>query len=590
VSPAVHQPTAGPALGLSSPGPGSAWAVLPGRRTPRWWLPRGPAQTARVALGIYQPVTAKARLGWRVARVAARLGALRLAPRGPMPPAAVLARLEPHVPAGGAVAVMRSISHAERYVALVMDAAGRPCTVAKVALSAQGEQALRHETDAIRRYGRHVPSPLATPRIIAAEPGLLATVAVDWRLRRQPWRCTSDLSWALGRLTRSAGTGGGGAWAHGDVAPWNLVHGPQGWVLLDWEDARSDAPPFYDLFHFIVQSHALLRRPRTRAILEGLSGRGWIGEAIDAYASGAGVDRRAAREHLTVYLRASLASLDPAERNGQAGIEARQHLLERLAESSPARRSPGRGSARIEYRAALRTSEQACHYDRVLYRPGSYDDWLWRLERRYLGGAVDRQFGAIRPRYLDFACGSGRILAALEGRCHEPTGIDVSSAMLDLARGKVEASRLVHGDLTTNASLLTGPYELITAFRFFLNAEGELRAQVLRALHGLLAEDGVLILNIHGNMPSLRSLSVLVRRFRHSRERPPRQLSFPAMRRLLADHGFEVVDSRGYGFLTSGWHRLLTPAASLALEPLGRLWPVKHLAVQLLVTCRKRVG
>jgi SAM-dependent methyltransferase len=589
VSSAIHQPTTGPDPGLSPPRPGSAWAVLPGRRPPRWWMPRRPTQTARIALGIYQPVTAKARLGWRVARVAARLGALRLAPCGPMPPAAVLARLAPHVPAGGDVAVMRS-SHPERYVALVMDAAGRPCTVAKVALSAQGEQALRHEADAIRKYGRHVPSPLATPRIVAAEPGLLATVAVDWRLRRHPWRCTSDLSWALGRLTRSASKHGGGSWAHGDVAPWNLVYGSQGWVLLDWEDARSDAPPFYDLFHFIVQSHALLERPRTRAILEGLRGCGWIGEAIAAYSGGAGLDRRAAREHLTVYLRASLASLDPAKRDGRAGIKARQRLLERLAESSPARRSPARGRAAVEYRDALRTSEQAHHYDRVLYRPGSYDAWLWRLERRYLSVVFDRHFGAKHPRYLDFACGSGRILAALEGRCHEPTGIDVSSAMLDLARGKVEASRLVHGDLASDASLLTGSYELITAFRFFLNAEGELRAQALRALHRLLAEDGVLILNIHGNTPSIRSLSVLVRRFRHPRETPPRQLSFPAMRRLLADHGFEVVDSRGYGFLTSGCHRLLTPAASLALEPLGRLWPVKYLAVQLLVTCRKRVG
>jgi SAM-dependent methyltransferase len=243
----------------------------------------------------------------------------------------------------------------------------------------------------------------------------------------------------------------------------------------------------------------------------------------------------------------------------------------------------------VDYRDALLTSEQARHYDAVLYRPGSYDDWLGRLEHSYLCAVLDQNFRARRPRYLDFACGSGRILAALERRCHEPTGIDISPAMLDIARAKLHSSRLVLGDITCDPSLLSGPYDLITAFRFFLNAQDDLRSESLRVLHNLLTDDGVLVVNIHGNTPSLRSLSVLSRRFRQlPSETPLHQLSFWRMRRLVADHGFEVVDSRGYGFLTSGWHRLLTPSASLALEPLGRVWPLKYLAVHLLYTCRKR--
>jgi SAM-dependent methyltransferase len=244
---------------------------------------------------------------------------------------------------------------------------------------------------------------------------------------------------------------------------------------------------------------------------------------------------------------------------------------------------------RADYRNALRTSEQARHYDQVLYRPGTYDEWLWGLERAYLTELVDRHFGDGRPSLLDFACGSGRILNLLEARCREPTGVDVSPGMLELARYKLRTSRLILGDVTTGRTPLAGPYDLITAFRFFLNAQQELRVDALGALHRLLADDGLLVLNIHGNASSLRFLSVLARRWRpRPGEAVPHQLSFWAMRRLLAEQGFEMVDVRGYGYLTAGWHRLVGPAVSIRLESLGQVWPVRYLAVNLLLACRKR--
>jgi thiamine kinase-like enzyme len=93
--------------------------------------------------------------------------------------------------------------------------------------------------------------------------------------------------------------------AHGDCAPWNLLETPTGWVLVDWEEARTDAPPFFDLFHYLVQAHARLGRPRLSAIKDGLHGRGWIHGVIVAYSEGANVDPHLARSMLREYLRSN---------------------------------------------------------------------------------------------------------------------------------------------------------------------------------------------------------------------------------------------------------------------------------------------
>jgi hypothetical protein len=107
-------------------------------------------------------------------------------------------------------------------------------------------------------------------------------------------------------------------------------------VLLDWEHARTDAPPFFDLFHFLIQSHVLLGRPRARAIISGLAGRGWVSDAIAAYADGARVNQAAAAAYLHMYLRISRAQLDPTTREGRAGLAARRSLLATSASIDPA--------------------------------------------------------------------------------------------------------------------------------------------------------------------------------------------------------------------------------------------------------------
>ena len=59
--------------------------------------------------------------------------------------------------------------------------------------------------------------------------------------------------------------------------------------LIDWEDAGDGLPDFDDLFHFLVQGHALLGHPSEHDLLEAVCGRGWLAPLIESYAEGAGL-------------------------------------------------------------------------------------------------------------------------------------------------------------------------------------------------------------------------------------------------------------------------------------------------------------
>jgi SAM-dependent methyltransferase len=134
-----------------------------------------------------------------------------------------------------------------------------------------------------------------------------------------------------------------------------------------------------------------------------------------------------------------------------------------------------------------------------------FDAYMARLEARILRRTVAALFPSSRPRYLDFACGTGRVTETVAPLCSEAVGIDVSENMLRQARRKCPAVRFVQADLTRDDMDL-GSFDLVTAFRFFGNAQHDLRRAVLRALHRALRPDGRLVLNSHRNPHALASL------------------------------------------------------------------------------------
>jgi SAM-dependent methyltransferase len=212
---------------------------------------------------------------------------------------------------------------------------------------------------------------------------------------------------------------------------------------------------------------------------------------------------------------------------------------------------------------------------------------LWRLEQELLERILAR-FLAGRPiDHLDFACGTGRILAFLEGRTRSSTGVDVSASMLAAARGHV-GSTLVEGDLTRGDLLPERRFDLITAFRFFPNAEPELRRDAMAALAARLAPGGVLVFNNHINRASL--LRRLVRLARGAEA--TRDCMAPGeAEELVAGAELRVLARYHAGIVPETEQRLLRPRALVAaVERAATHLPLAGLSDDVLYVCGPAAG
>ena len=128
---------------------------------------------------------------------------------------------------------------------------------------------------------------------------------------------------------------------------------------------------------------------------------------------------------------------------------------------------------------------------------------IWHLEQGILDQIVKQYCVGATTRHLDFACGTGRILEYLEKFENiSSVGVDISPSMLDIARQRTKRSEIIEGDITRSDVLGDCKFGLITAFRFFPNAQYDLRRDAISVLVSHLERDGVLIFNNHKNLSS----------------------------------------------------------------------------------------
>lgn len=214
-----------------------------------------------------------------------------------------------------------------------------------------------------------------------------------------------------------------------------------------------------------------------------------------------------------------------------------------------------------------------------------YRAMLWRLEQRALDEIFRDRLPGRRIAHLDFACGTGRVLAHFFDRVASSTGVDVSRSMMEVAAEVVPQAELLEANLTVQDALGEREFDLITAFRFFPNAEPELRRAVLGVLARHLAPDGVLVFNNHKNRDSLRRrISRLL-----GREAAGATMTHAEVKALIGVAGLRIVQVLPLASLPlSETHPLLPVAVVELLErQLGGISGLAGLAQDVVYVCAR---
>ncbi|MEK7643499.1 MAG: class I SAM-dependent methyltransferase [Patescibacteria group bacterium] len=235
-----------------------------------------------------------------------------------------------------------------------------------------------------------------------------------------------------------------------------------------------------------------------------------------------------------------------------------------------------------DYRISHQSIRKTDQYERMIYRAGSYDDRIWEIEQ----GILARELASYSTGdALDFACGTGRITVFLEDKVTHVTGVDIASEMIDEARHKTVRAEYIVADLTVADVFKDRTFNIITAFRFFLNAQSELREAALKVLVPKLHDSqSIFIANVHGNSMSYRFFTKILFTLRG---RKLNTMSVMSARRLFRAHGLEVVRWYGIGVVPKFFYRFGAPFWNMCDRVCVRIPFFKYIAYDLVFVFRK---
>jgi SAM-dependent methyltransferase len=104
---------------------------------------------------------------------------------------------------------------------------------------------------------------------------------------------------------------------------------------------------------------------------------------------------------------------------------------------------------------------------------------------------------------LDLGCGGGvPVGPAVVTRGHRFTGVDISSAQVELARANVPEAEFVQSDLTS-VDLPHGAFDAVFSFYAIDHVPREEHAALFRSIHGWLKPGGTLLISVEaGDEPA----------------------------------------------------------------------------------------
>lgn len=183
-----------------------------------------------------------------------------------------------------------------------------------------------------------------------------------------------------------------------------------------------------------------------------------------------------------------------------------------------------------------------------------YRNMVWQFEKSILDHILSIFYRNTEIHHFDFACGTGRILLYLEDRVTSSIGVDLSPSMLEVANENRRRAEIIGVDLTRNDVLGDRKFNLITAFRFFPNAEADLRMEAMQVLTKHLDKNGFIVFNNHKNTGSIRNR--LARLFGH---RDYTGMSNIEVRELLLENHLEIVKTYHLSVFPASEKNMLLP-------------------------------
>lgn len=192
-------------------------------------------------------------------------------------------------------------------------------------------------------------------------------------------------------------------------------------------------------------------------------------------------------------------------------------------------------------------------YDgRFLALPGR--KLMWDLEKQVLTVLIEMV--PQKNSYIDFAAGTGRILAEVAPHFNQSYALDISSQMLSIAQERYPIAEFVNADFRQYPDPLKDlQFDLFTAFRFFPNAEPELQENAMSYIGQHLKPDGFLIVNNHRTYGS-----ITYRALRFAR-RLSKETGFQhsEMLQLAHKYSFKLVKAYSLGVVPQLEHKAILP-------------------------------
>ncbi len=221
----------------------------------------------------------------------------------------------------------------------------------------------------------------------------------------------------------------------------------------------------------------------------------------------------------------------------------------------------------MDYREQFQDNAEA--YDRIV---GSRHIRLIQALEKDVLEKLFARMGTDHMAVMDFACGSGRWTQMLEAHFFEVVGVDVSESMVGSARQKCRKTGFIVTDLTgsdVSPELQGRQFDVITAFRFYKNAQQELRRAATAVLPRYLKPGGLFIFDLHLNTFSVMGLLASVLRLGACHkwlgigDLTIRTISLGDIRRLFKNSPFEIIDYYGMGLLPGRSNLVLLPSKLL---------------------------